>query len=137
MELSEVLKFFESDCSEPWLVWIATNDSNNQPHLAPVCFVRVLDGRIVIANNFIAKTVKNIQEKPVVAVAISKRLETGFDGYLVKGRAEIHHEGKYFDAIKQFVEEKSGGRRSPKSAVVVTPEEVYSLRPGESRKRIL
>jgi len=134
--MEEVLKSFESDCSEPWLVWIATNDANNQPHLAPVCFVRVLDDKIIIANNFIARTVKNIMESPRVAVAISKRLETGFDGYMVKGRAEIHHEGKYFDAIKNFVEEKSGGRRSPKSAVVVTPEEVYSLKPDEGRKRV-
>ncbi len=135
--MEEVLKFFESDCSAPWLVWIATNDASNQPHLAPVCFVKVIDGKIIIANNFIAKTVKNIKENPVVAVAISKRLETGFDGYLVKGRAEVHYQGRYYDTIKKFVEEKSGGRRSPKSAVVITPEEVYSLKPGEGRKKVL
>ena len=134
--MEEVLKFFESDCSQPWLVWIATNDAKNQPHLAPVCFVRVLDGRIVIANNFIAKTVRNLKGNSKVAVAISKRLEGGFDGYLVKGRAEVQDQGKYFEAIKNFVEEKSGGKRSPKSAVVVTPEEVYSLKPGEGRKRV-
>lgn len=135
-EILKLLRFFESDCSEPWLIWIATSDVN-QPHLAPVCFVRVMDGKIVIANNFIAKTVKNIQKNPVVAVAVSKRLESGFDGYLVKGKAEIHNQGKYFEGIKSFVEEKSGGRRSPKSAVVVTPHEVYSLKPGKGRKRIL
>jgi|Deesub1362A_J573_1020465.scaffolds.fasta_scaffold00067_139 hypothetical protein len=135
--MKEVLKFFENDCSAPWLVWIATNDANNRPHLAPVCFVKVIDRKIIIANNFIAKTVKNIKENPVVAVAISKRLETGFDGYLVKGRAEVHHQGKYYDTIKKFVEEKSGGRRRPKSAVVITPEEVYSLKPGEGRKKVL
>ncbi|WP_290898713.1 pyridoxamine 5'-phosphate oxidase family protein [Ferroglobus sp.] len=133
--LGEILKFFENNCKKDFLVWIATYAED--VHLAPVCFVLSKEDKLVIAYNFVKKTVENIKKNPKVAVGVAKRLEEGFDGYLVKGRAEIHEEGEFFEEIKEFVERESGGRRSPKAAIVVYPEKVYSLKPGEGKKRII
>ena len=133
--LSEILSFFENDCKKDFLVWIATYDG--EVHLAPVCFVMSKDEKLMIAYNFVKKTVENIRRNPNVAVGVAKRGESGFDGYLIKGRAEIHEEGETFEELKNFVLKASGGKRKPKAAIVVYPEKVYSLKPGEGKKRII
>ncbi|ADC65868.1 pyridoxamine 5'-phosphate oxidase-related FMN-binding protein [Ferroglobus placidus DSM 10642] len=134
-KLSEILKFFENNCKKDFLVWIASY--GKELHLAPVCFVLSREDKLVIAYNFVKKTVENIKKNPKVAVGVAKKVEGGFDGYLVKGRAEIHEKGEFFEEIKEFVEKESGGRRSPKAAIVVYPEKVYSLKPGEGKKRLI
>ncbi len=133
-KLSEILSFFENDCSKDFLVWIATQ--GDSVHLVPVCFVMKMDDKLVIAYNFVKKTVENIKKNPEVAVGVAKRLD-GFDGYLIKGRAEIHDSGKYYEVIRDFVLKASGGKRTPKAAIVIYPEKVYSLKPGEGKKRII
>ncbi|MBC7117931.1 MAG: pyridoxamine 5'-phosphate oxidase family protein, partial [Methanobacteriaceae archaeon] len=57
------------------LIWIATvNDGN--PHLAPVCFVKVIDSdKLLIAVNFASKTMKNIQKGSKVAIGSAKYYE--------------------------------------------------------------
>lgn len=134
MRLEEILRMFEGDCSSR-LFWISTFDE--KPHLAPVCFVRVVDGNIVVAHNFIRKTSRNVERTGTAAIGFAERGEGGFFGYLVKGRAWMDYEGKYYREIKKFVEGASGGKRSPLGALVIEPEEVYSLRPGNERKRII
>ena len=63
METEDILKKFEMNCeSEASLVWIATQEKNT-PHLVPVCFVKYVDDfKLMIANVYISKTIKNIKE---------------------------------------------------------------------------
>jgi|Deesub1362A_J573_1020465.scaffolds.fasta_scaffold00115_39 hypothetical protein len=118
------------------IVWVSTIDDGT-PHLVPVCFVKVLgEDKILIANVFIKKTVRNIEKGSKIAVGAVVK-EDGFKGYMIKGRAENLKEGKLFEDFAKEVSDKSGGRRKPKSAVLVTIEEVYSLKPYEGRKRII
>lgn len=137
MSLDEILKFFDRSCrpEEP-VVWVGTI-RDGSPHVVPVCFVKPFNGKLVIANNFITRTVKNILQGSRVSVSSVVRGESGFDGYMVVGRAEIEEKGDIFEMIKKEVETASGGRRSPRSAVIVTPEEVYSLKPGHGKKRLI
>jgi len=137
MKLEEILKFFERSCKpEEPVVWVGTV-KDGRPHVVPVCFVKPFNGKLVIANNFITQTVRNILQGSKVSVSSVVRDEKGFDGYMVIGSAEIEDEGEIFEMIKNEVETASGGRRSPRSAVVVTPEEVYSLKPGHGKKRLI
>jgi len=133
MDRDEILRMFEGDCSQR-VFWISTCDE--LPHLAPVCFVRYIDGRIAVAYNFIKKTARNVEKTGMASIGFAERDERGFYGYLVKGKARMDYDGDYFSEIKRFVEGKTEGRRSPKGALVIEPEEIYSLSPGEGKKRI-
>ncbi len=133
MEKEKILQMFEGDCTQR-LFWISTCD--DMPHLAPVCYVRCIDNKIVVAYNFIKKTTKNVEKTGKASIGFAERGEKGFYGYLIKGKAWIDYKGEYFSEIKRFVEEKSKGRRKPKGALVIEAEEVYSLSPGEGRKRL-
>jgi len=133
MEKEEILRMFEGDCSKR-IFWISTCDE--MPHLAPVCFVRCIDGKIVVAYNFIKKTAENVERTEKAGIGFAERGDKGFYGYLVKGRAWMDYEGEYYSEIKRFVEEKSKGRRSPKGALVIEADEIYSLSPGEGKKRL-
>lgn len=134
MKLEEILEMFEGDCSSR-LFWISTWDE--KPHLAPVCFVRIINRKIVVAYNFIKKTSRNVEKTGRAAIGFAERGEEGFFGYMIKGKAWMDYEGDYYQKIKKFVEEMSGGKRSPVGALVIEPEEVYSLKPGNERKRII
>jgi len=136
MKHEDVLKAFDSMCRpEKPLVWVATC-SDNQPHLVPVCFVKALeDGRLLIGNVFIARTERNLRSNPRIAVGVAFKRD-GWDGYLLKGRAEVLKEGELFESFRREVLERSGGKRRLVSALLVHVEEVYSLAPGSGKKRI-
>ncbi len=133
----EVLKAFDNLCHpEKPLVWVATS-SKDMPHLVPVCFVKALDdGRLLIGNVFISRTEQNIESNPRIALAVAFK-RNGWDGYLLKGRAEVLKEGSLFDSFKQEVLERSGGKRKLRSALLVSVEEVYSLAPRKGNKRLV
>lgn len=134
MRADEILSYFNGDCSGR-LFWISTCDE--KPHLVPVCFVKVLDGKIVVAYNFIKRTAEIVERTGKASIGFAEKGEEGFYGFLVKGRAWIDYEGRFFSEIKNFVEKITNGKRRPKGALVIEPEEIYSLKPGEGRKRIL
>ena len=133
MEREEILKLFEGDCKQR-IFWVSTCDE--MPHLAPVCFVKYINGKIVVAYNFIKKTAKNVEKTGKASVGFAERGEKGFYGYLIKGKAWMDYSGEFFREIKSFVEEKTKGKRVPKGALVIEPEEIYSLSPGDERKRL-
>ena len=131
---NEILKRFEVECRKNE-VWIST--FFEEPHLAPVCFVKVIDDKIVIANNFLTKTVSNLKKNPQIALGVVFLDKEGYDGYMVKGKAEIYESGEYFEKMKEYVLKRSKGRREPRSVIVVDVEKIYSLKPGFGKKRII
>jgi len=137
MELEGILKKFEMRCeAETALVWVATQDEGI-PHLAPVCFVKSLSKwRILIANIFLSKTVDNIKAGSKVALGMSF-MNNGRDGYLLKGKAEVLEKGAIFGNFYREIVEKTGGKRKPRSGILVKVEEIYSLKPYRGKKRLL
>ena len=137
MELEGILKKFEMRCeAETALVWVATQDEGI-PHLAPVCFVKSLSKwRILIANIFLSKTVDNIKAGSKVALGMSF-MNNGRDGYLLKGKAEVLEKGAIFGNFYRERVEKTGGKRKPRSGILVKVEEIYSLKPYRGKKRLL
>ncbi|AIY90396.1 hypothetical protein [Geoglobus acetivorans] len=133
MEKDEILEMFNGDCSGR-IFWVST--CGDLPHLAPVCFVKNMDGKVVVAYNFIVKTTRLVEETGKASIGFAERGKSGFYGYLVKGRAWMDYDGEYFREIRKFVEEKTGGKRSPRGALVIEPEEIYSLSPGNERKKL-
>lgn len=132
----EILDFFDNFCeAEKPLVWIATT-SNGEPHVVPVCFIKPIGGdKVLIANNFVAKTARNISRGSKVALGAVK-FANGYVGYMLKGWAEVLEKGELFESIKRLAEEKTKGKRKPVSAILVHVEKIYSLKPGAEKKRI-
>lgn len=137
MEIERILKKFDMRCeTEASLVWAATIEGGI-PHLAPVCFVKYLGERkILVANIFVSKTVKNIKAGSQVALGVSF-MSNGRDGYLLKGNAEILEEGAAFEDFKREIIEKTKGKRKPRSCILVKAEEIYSLKPYRGKKKLL
>lgn len=130
-EAAEMFNNEYCDKEKP-LVWVATIDEEN-PHLAPFCFTKVVEGdKLLVAINFASKTMKNIQKGSKVAVGAA----IYYDGYMVKGTGSIIKEGKYFEEVAKMVKERFGEKIKPQAALLVDAEEVYSLKPTTGRKKI-
>lgn len=132
----EILKAFDVMCSpDKPLAWVATT-GNDGPHLVPVCFIKSLDSRrLIIGNVFIKKTVENLKNDSQIAVGIAFK-QGGWDGHMLKGRAEVTTEGEVFEDFKAEVLERSNGKREIDSAIVVDIVEVYSLKPRLGSKKM-
>ena len=131
----EVIKMFENvDCDkQKVLTWVATVTKEGDPHLAPVCFIKPIDkDKLLIGVSFISRTMSNIKNGSKVALGNAIYP----NGYMVKGKAEVFSEGKYFDDFKERIEKRFGGKIKPKAALLVNIEEVYHLKPAEGKKRI-
>ena len=134
---TDVLKAFDNLCSpDKPLVWVATNGIDG-PHLVPVCFVKALgEGKLLIGNVFIRETERNIELDPRVAVSVAFKGEEGWNGYMLKGRAEVLRKDRAFDEFKLELLVKSKGKREIASAIQVNVREAFSLAPRKGKKRL-
>jgi hypothetical protein len=135
-EAAEMFNNEDCDKSRP-LVWISTvgvRDKEGSPHLAPVCFTKVLDkDKILVAINFATQTMYNIETYSQVALGIAVH----YDGYLVKGTGAIIEKGSEFQQVQEMVKARFGDKIKPKAALLVYVEKVYSLKPGSGSKKIV
>ncbi len=135
-DIDAMLRKFDARCGEGSpITWIATL-GDEEPHLAPVCFVKYLgNGELLIASIFLRKTLRNIEEGSRVALGVSF-MSNGRDGYLVKGRATVKRSGSLFKGFREEITTLTKGKRTPRAVILVKAEEVYSLKPGTGKKRI-
>ena len=84
------------------------------------------DGKIVIIDNFMKKTIANIKENPEVAILIRREKES----YQIKGAARYLVTGdEYNDGYKWM---KSKGDKYPaKGVVIITVHSVYNSMTGK------
>ena len=104
-------------------IWVlATSEIDGMPNAVPIYFTKVLDdNRLMLVDNFMKKTLNNIQANPRVSVSVWND-KTGFQ---FKGAAHIETSGVNFDAGKEMV--KQG---SPKGIVIVDIESIFITSPG-------
>jgi predicted pyridoxine 5'-phosphate oxidase superfamily flavin-nucleotide-binding protein len=133
----DYLNFFDNMCHRDRpLIWVATISNDGRPHLVPTCFVKPLDNnRIAIGCVFVKQTLQNVKRNRFVTLA-AVRFSEGYDGYMIKGTGELVDAGDIFEQLKKTVLESSKGKRTIYSTLIVTIEEVYSLRPTSGGKRI-
>jgi uncharacterized protein len=115
------------DAIEKDLVFLATASSEGIPNVVPIGFARPIDnGSILIADNYMNKTRKNIEENPNVAI-VTKDAQK--NPYQFKGNAEIFESGKIFDEVVEWAQNVMT-KLNPKAAIVVKVTEIYSVQPG-------
>lgn len=134
---ADAVKAFDNLCSpDKPLVWIATTGSEG-PHVVPVCFVKAMgEGKLFIGNVFIRETEKNIERDARVAVGVAFKGETGWNGYMLKGRARVLRKGRAFEEFRKEILLKSKGKREIASAIQVNVREAFSLEPRKGKKRL-
>lgn len=134
----EAVKMFdnpECDKNRP-LIWISTFEvleNGGNPHLAPVCFVKVVKSdELLVAVNFVTKTMHNIENNSKVAVGVA----VPYEGFLIKGRGSIIRNGSQFNQAQSMVKARFGDKIKPQAAISIKVEEVFSLKPSPGSKKI-
>ena len=109
------------------LVFVATSSGSGVPNVVPIGFARPLDeSTILIADNFMDKTRKNLEENPKIAL-IPK--EAAKCPYQFKGTVQIFTSGKYFDEVTEWGE-NAMTKLKPKAAILMKIQETYTVKPG-------
>lgn len=115
------------DAIEKNLVFIATSSKDGIPNVVPVGFARPIDDEtILIADNYLKKTRKNLDENPKLSLIVQDAKSFPFQ---IKGTVEIFESGKYFDEVTEWAQNVMT-ELEPKSAILFKVEEIYSVQPG-------
>jgi len=109
------------------LVFLATASNEGIPNVVPIGFARPLDeDTILIADNYMNKTRKNLEENPIISLVTKDATKCPFQ---FKGKIEIFTSGKYFDIVTEWGQ-NAMTKLSPKAAILMKVEEIYSIQPG-------
>ena len=85
---------------------------NNKPHQIAVAAVKVIKNELIITDNFMRETKRNIRKNNNVSVVFWGAK----GGYELKGKAKYFSLGKWLDFVKNLKENKSF---KPKGAIIV------------------
>ena len=125
---TEMKTMFEQE-----LAVIATASKDGTPNLGPKGSMYVFDDEtLAYSEGTGEKTIRNLQQNPKVAVMVVAREKK--DGYQVKGMAELLSSGDFFEQVAKNQEERKKPR--PKNVVKIRIEEIYSVRPGMTGRKI-
>ncbi|MBR9701735.1 pyridoxamine 5'-phosphate oxidase family protein [Candidatus Pacearchaeota archaeon] len=113
---SEVKKIIEENP-----LALATINENGEPYVIAVAYVKLKDGKLIITNNYMTNTLKNINQNNKVSLAV---WDKDWAGYQINGTATYFEEGKYFDIVK-FIKENEG--EPCKGAIVVEINKIKRL----------
>ena len=109
---------------------LATATSDGAPNAVPVGAKKIIDDEtVLISDQFLNKTLANMQANPRVAVTFWE----GHEGYQLKGSVTIETSGARFEETAAWIEElgnKAGFPLKSKGAVILKIEEIYGVAPG-------
>ncbi len=108
-------------------IWVlSTASKDGVPNATPIRFHEVLDDKtFVFVDNFMKKTMQNIEENPKVAVTAWVNLE----GYQFKGTGKYETSGPVFEAGHKKAKDFNA-MLPAKGVLIVTIDEVYCQSPG-------
>jgi predicted pyridoxine 5'-phosphate oxidase superfamily flavin-nucleotide-binding protein len=119
---------------EKELAVIATASKDGIPNVGPKGSMYVFDDEtLAYAEGTGEKTLRNLQENPKVAVMVVDREKA--EGYQVKETAELLSNEDFFEQVAKRQEQ----RKRPRSQKVVKIriEEIYSIKPGMTARKIV
>lgn len=124
----------EESLSEAKTAFLATSSKDGIPNVVPIGAFTVLDdGSLLISDQFFNKTLRNMQENPRIALS----WWAGKGGFQIKGTVTLHTDDDVFSRNVAWMKEIRPAL-VPKSAVLVTITDVYTVVPGdEPGKKIL
>ena len=115
------------DALEKDLVFLSTASPDGIPNVVPIGFARPIDeDTILIADNYMNKTRQNLEKNPRISLVTKDATKCP---YQFKGTTEIFESGKYFDIVTEWGQ-NAMTKLTPKAAVLMKIEEIYSIQPG-------
>ena len=115
------------DAVEKDLVFLATSSPDGVPNVVPIGFARPIDeDTILIADNYMNKTHLNLEKNPRISLVTKDATKCPFQ---FKGTVKIFESGKYFDIVTEWGQ-NAMTKLTPKAAVLMNVEEIYSIQPG-------
>ena len=108
---------------------VATASKEGLPNVVQIHFVKIYneDDTILLVDNFMDKTLKNIEENPYIAISVWDMDKK--QAFQLKGVASIMTSGKPFDDALDWVQ-KAMPQLKPKSAILLKVTHVYNCQPG-------
>jgi uncharacterized protein len=115
---------------------VATASKEGTPNVVPIGFCHLEDDETIwIADNFMAKSLANLEENPNVAIYVWGP-ETG-GCFQIKGETEIISSGEKFEKMKATVHAAKSGLPA-KNLIEVKISEVFQCAPGpDAGKKLL
>ena len=115
---------------------VATASKEGVPNVVPIGFCMLVDDETIwIADNFMIKSLANLEENPNVAIYVWGP-ETG-GCFQIKGKATVISSGEKFDKMKAMVNAAKPGLPA-KTLIEVEISEVFQCSPGpEAGKKLL
>ena len=111
---------------------LATLSPDGIINVVPVSSIKVVDGKIILVNYFMDKTLENITANNKVSlVAWSKMV-----GYQIKGSVEYTTQGNVFDDVVIWIKETIPSR-TVKGVLIISPEEIHDIAPGKNTRESL
>lgn len=101
---------------------LATVDGEGKPNVIGVAYAKIVsDDEIIITDNYMNKTKKNLQTNKDVALAV---WDKEWKGYKLKGKATYYDSGKWLDFVKNIKENKE---EPCKGAILIKISEIIKL----------
>lgn len=119
------------------IVALATASRDGMPNVVPVGATKIIDDEtILISDQFMNKTLKNMKENPHAAITFW----SGPEGYQLKGTVFYETSGTRFEETAEWVKEMGKSLKKPlrsKGLVIFKITEIYKVSPGpDSGKRL-
>ena len=113
----------------------ATASWESYPNVVPVKYLGALDrGRLWITDNYLSKTLGNLDENPYGAVYLMSSDRKGC--WQIKGRTSLHKDGHMFEAMRDRVSQAN--RSLPaRSLVILEIDEIFECMPGDSAGQLI
>jgi hypothetical protein len=90
------------------VAFVATSDDQNRPNVSPKGVLQILDDdKVVFADLFSEKTRANLQANPCMALAVVDA--QAFEGYQMKGQAELLDQGPLYERVADLLARSSYG----------------------------
>ena len=120
----EVAEIFENEAYHQF----ATSSRDGKPNICNIGgkFIRD-DGEIVMVDNFMKKTIANLQENSEIAILIRREKES----YQIKGTARYLTTGEEYDQAYKWMKAK-GDKYPAKGAIIITIHSVYNSMTGKN-----
>lgn len=110
---------------------VATSSKDGEPNVVAITFVKILSAEeILVMDNFMDKTKKNLVENPRIAISfwyIDPETKAA-QAYQLKGNARFETSGNYFDEGVRWVKNVKP-EITPNAAIIVKVTEVFNLEP--------
>ncbi len=117
---------------------VATADKKGKPNSSYIRFWWMQDEKIILINNFLNKTRKNMGDTGWASVSAYDM--DVHKAYQVKGKVEFKTSGPEYEKGKAMADKffKEHGMRLPaKEAIILTPMEIYYLQPGPDAGKLV